>query len=187
MSATAAPFGIQPIYHPSGTIRLNNQVDGVLSTYGTAIYTGTPIKRDTNGTLIPTGTGADSAIGVFMGCQFTQTDGRRFVLPYWPAAQTYVAGSMIAQWAPFDATGEYEGQANGSLASTTIGESINLADTSQGSVYTGYSSQSLTATTTGSTAGTFIIVGLSERPGNAWGDAFTIVRVRVSTIQGPVA
>lgn len=183
---TSAPFGLRVIYHPSGNVRMENLPAGIVSGYGTSIFTGTPIKRDTNGTIIPCTTGADSCIGIFAGCQFSSA-GRRFILPYWPAGQSYDTGSMIAQWEAIDPYAILEGQANGSLAATTVGEGINLADASAGSTYTGISSQALNATVTGATAATFQIVGLSEYPNNEWGDAYTMVRVKISTVQGQVA
>ena len=185
MSATASPFGLRPVSHPSGTIRLSQLAGGVASAYGTALYTNTPIKRHTDGTLIATATGADETIGVFAGCEFSSS-GKRFVLPYWPAAQTYDAGTMIAYYTS-DPHITYEAQADGSIALTANGESINLANTSQGSVYTGQSTQALTATTTGASAGTFQIVNLAPYDDNAWGDAYTILRVKISTYQGVVA
>lgn len=185
MSATAAPTGLVPVYHPSGTIRIENQVDGVASAYGTALYTGTPVKRTTDGTLVAVGTGADVCIGVFQGCQFTSS-GKRFVLPYFPASQTYDAGSMIAYFT-MDPHIIYEGQASATMAATTIGEGINLANTSQGSTYTGFSTQALNATTTGTTAATFQVLNLAPYPNNAWGDAYPIIRVKISTYQGQVA
>src|SRR5215831_3145053 len=95
MSATLAPQGLVPERHPSGAIRVENRIDGVVSGYGTAIFTGSPVKNDTNGTLIPvTTTVADKCIGVFQGCMFSSA-GKRFVLPYWPAGQTYDAGSGL--------------------------------------------------------------------------------------------
>jgi hypothetical protein len=185
MSATASPFGVRPVSHPSGTVRLDQLAGGVVSAYGTAIYTNTPIKRDTNGTLIPCSTGADVSIGVFAGCEFTASS-KRFVLPYWPAAQTYDAGTMIAYYTS-DPHITYEAQADGAVPLTENGESINLANTSQGSVYTGQSTQALTATTTGASAGTFQIIGLAPYDDNEWGDAYTILRVKISSYQGPVA
>ena len=185
MSATASPFGVRPVSHPSGTVRLDQLAGGVLSTYGTSIFTNTPVKRDTNGTLIPCATGADVCIGVFAGCEFSSS-GKRFILPYWPAAQTYDAGTMIAYYTS-DVNITYEAQADGAVALTANGESINLANTSQGSVYTGQSTQSLTATTTGATAGTCQINGLAPYDDNAWGDTYTILRVKISSYQGVVA
>lgn len=188
MSATSQPVGLQPVFHPSGTIRQDSQINGVASGYATALYSGTPVKRTTDGTLIAVATGADSAIGVFMGCEFTSA-GNRFILPYWPASQTYDSNTnepMIAYFTS-DPNIIYEGQADGTLAATTIGEGINLANASQGSVYTGQSTQALNHTTTGATAATFEVLNLAPYPDNAWGDAFTKVRVKISTYQGQVA
>lgn len=185
MTATATPQGLQPISHPSGSLRIDQQIDGVASAYGTSIFSGTPIKRHTDGTLIVTTTGADSTIGSFAGCEFTSSS-RRFVLPYWPAAQTYDTGSCIVYFSS-DAGIIYEGQANGAVVATKNGESINLANSSQGSTYTGYSTQALTATTTGASAGTFQVIGLALYDDNAWGDAYTKIRVKISTYQAVVA
>ena len=185
MSSTATPFGVRPVSHPSGTVRLDQLAGGVAAAYGTALYTNTPIKRHTDGTLIAVGTGADVTIGVFAGCEFTASS-KRFVLPYWPAAQTYDAGTMIAYYTS-DVNITYEAQADGAVALTANGESINLANTSQGSVYTGQSTQALTATTTGATAGTYQIIGLAPYDDNAWGDTYTILRVKISSYQGVVA
>jgi hypothetical protein len=187
MSSTNAPFGLRLAFHPAGDPRIASLKDGILSTYGTAIYTGTPIKRDTNGTIIPVGTGADVCIGIFCGCQYTTTDGRRIISAYWPASTAYVAGSMIAQYEMIDGNAIYEGQADGSVAQTANGEGINLVDASTGSAYTGLSSQALNHTTTGATAATFQIVDVAPYPDNDWGDTYTIVRVKISTFQGQVA
>ena len=186
MTATAAPFGVSPVYHPSGDIRMRTSYK-IASAYGTGLYTGSPVKLTTDGTLIATATGADSFIGIFMGCQFISNN-RPFILPYWPAGQTYDVNTEMTAWiAPNDGLAEFEAQLNGTAASTIIGEAINLATASGGSIYTGISSQSLNATTTGATPGTFIVTGLAPYANNAWGDAFPIVRVKAGTIQGPVA
>ncbi|MFA5898608.1 MAG: hypothetical protein WC829_05790 [Hyphomicrobium sp.] len=179
------PQGIVPVYHPSGDIRQAQLKDGVASGYGTSLFSGTPVKFTTDGTLIATGTGADVMSGIFAGCQFT-TAQRRVILPYWPASQTYDAGSMIAFYQPIDTQAIYEGETAATVAATVVGEAINLDDTSQGSIYTGQSTQQLSATT-GATPGLFIIVGLAEYPNNAWGDPYVRLRLRIGSPQGPVA
>jgi hypothetical protein len=182
-----APFGLRPVYHPSGDVRVEQHANGIASGFGTAIFTGTPIKKATDGTIIPCAVGADVCIGVFAGCQFISGN-RPFILPYWPAGQTYdVNTRMVALWNPIDAVAEWEGLANGPVPQTAWGEGINLADASAGSIYTGLSSQHLNATVTGATPATFIVTGLPQYPDNTWGDAFTLLRVRISTVQGQVA
>lgn len=180
MSATSAPFGLRYVYHPSGEPRIETLWNGIASGYASALYTGSPVSIDpATGKLMATAV-AGPCVGIFCGCFFISGN-RPFKLPYWPAAQTYDANTpMWAEYTPFDTQGILEGQANGPLAQTALGESINLSSaTTSGSIYTGISSQVLTATTTGATAGTFIIQNLAPYPDNAWGDAYTIVRVRM--------
>lgn len=187
MSSTSAPFGLRPVFHPSGVIRQDVLDNGIASAYGTALYSGTPVKRTTDGTLVAVGTGADVAIGVFMGVEYTDASGRFVVSPYWPASATYASDGNMQVYFTSDPGIIYEGQANGAVDQAENGAGINLADASQGSTYTGQSTQSLDATTTGATAATFQVVDLAPYPGNSWGDSYTIVRVKISSYQGQVA
>lgn len=187
MSAVSAPFGVRPVFHPSGDVRLRDVSLGIASGYGTGLYSGTPVKYTTDGTLIATATGADSLVGIFAGCQFISNQ-RPFILPYWPAGQTYDANTAMTAWfSPMDALAEYEAQLDGSGAQSLVGQGINLVTAAGGSIYTGQSNQMLNHTATGATPGTFTVVGLAPYPDNVWGDAFTIVRVKAGTVQPPIA
>jgi hypothetical protein len=179
-AAPAAPFGLRYVYHPSGEPRIETLEKGIASGQASAIYTGSPVKIDpATGMLTPTVAGADSCIGLFAGCSFISGN-RPFILPYWPAGQTYDANTpMYAWYTPFDTQGILEGQANGPVAQIAVGEGINLVGAMSGSIYTGKSTQALNATTTGATPGTFIVQNVAPYPDNVWGDAFTIVRVRM--------
>lgn len=185
MSSTNQAQGLVPAWHPAGTIRQVQDVDAIASGYATALYTGTPVKYTTDGTLVAVGTGADVCIGVFAGCQYTSNN-KRFVSPYWPASQTYDAGSMLVNYTR-DPGIVYEGQADGSVALSARWEGINLVDTSQGSTLTGFSTQRLNHTTTGATAATFQVVGLAPYDDNAWGDSFTKLWVKIASYQGQIA
>jgi len=190
VSATNQSQGLVPVSHPSGTIRVDNLQNGIVSAFGTSIFTGTPVKRDTNGTIIPCASGVDVCIGVFQGAEWS-SNGKRFVLPYWPAGQTYdtndpIGNPMIAKFTS-DKEITYEGQASGPVAQAANGEGINLLNASQGSTFSGFSTQLLNATTTGATTATFQITNLAPYEDNAWGDAFTKLRVRISNYQGQVA
>lgn len=187
MTATSAPFGLRCVYHPSGEPRIETLVNGIASGYATALYTGTPIKLTTDGTIIATAVGADSTIGIFVGVFFI-SGGRPFQQAYWPAAQTFDANTtMWVQYEALDPNAIYEGQCDGTVAQTANGEAINLVTASTGSIYTQQSAQFLNHTTTGATPGTFIVQNIAPYPDNAWGDAFTIVRVRIGTYQAPIA
>jgi len=180
-AAPAAPFGLRYVYHPSGEPRIETLANGIASGQALPIYTGSAVSIDpATGKLMPTPVAAP-CVGLFCGCFFISGN-RPFKLPYWPAGQTFDAGTpMWAEYTPFDSQAILEGQANGPVAQTALGEAINLASaTPTGSVYTGISSQALAATTTGATPGTFIVQNIAGYPDNAWGDAFTIVRVRLT-------
>lgn len=185
MPSTASPQGVFPVSHPSGEIRQFTQVDGIASAYATGLWTGTPIKRTTDGTWVACGTGVEVIGAIFMGCEFTDTSGRRLILPNWPAAQTYTAGSMILKYQPIDNQGIYQGQTAATVAASVQGEAINLQNTSQGNIL-GQSTQALGAPT-GATNGMFRIIGLAPYPDNNWDDAYVNLYLMVSNPQGPVA
>lgn len=173
MSATASPFGLRPVSHPSGTIRIDTIVDGIASAYNTAIYENTAVKFVTGGTLTVAAAG-ENILGVFCGCEF-ESGGKRFVQNYWPASQTYTAGTMLAKHTS-DRGITYEIQGSGSYAQTAIGDCIDI-DTTSGNTTTGISTG-----TTGAVQGVAAqlqVMNLAPYGDNAWGDAFTIVRVRI--------
>jgi hypothetical protein len=180
MSGTpAAPYGLVPSRHPSGIIRIENQIDGIASGYTSSLFTGTPVTRTTDGTLIFTTGVAGTCIGVFQGCEFSAA-GKRFVLPYFPAGQTYDAGTMIAKYT-MDPDIIYEGQSVGSVVASKMGGGANVSGAAtSGSTFTGFSTQALDVGTD-ATAGTFIIVGLALYADNAWGDAFTRILVQIAS------
>ena len=187
MVATSAPFGFRPVYHPSGAIRQETLNSGILSTYGTAIYTGTPVKFDTNGTIIPcTSATSESLIGVFQGCEFSSA-GKFFVLPYWPASQAYDADGTMQAYYTSDPNIIYEVQSAGSVAAADVGESVGIQQSSTGSTFTGYSTQTCTTGQGASSGEPFQIVNIAGYPGNTAGDSFTIVRVKIQSYQGSVA
>lgn len=186
MTTASSPFGLRPVFHPSGVIRQRHLVNGIASGYATAIYTGTPVKPTTDGTLVASGTGADNMIGVFQGVEFSSAGAFR-ILPYWPASQTYDADGLMEVYFTFDKNIVYEAQMSATVASTVNFETTNLTQTSQGSVYTGQSTQTLTASTTGASAGLVQIIGIAPYSNNAWGDTYPIVRCVISTYSVPVA
>ena len=191
MTILSQPFGVEPAYHPSGVIRQDVLTNGIASGYATVIWTNSPVKFATDGTLIVVGTGADVAVGVFCGCEFSSA-GKFFVSPYWPAAQTYDNDGFMQAYFTSDKDIVYIAQADGAVAQTANWEGINLVDatTAHGSTFTGFSQQRLNHTTTGATAATFQVVGLEETGKygpNQWGDAFTILKVKISSYQGQIA
>lgn len=179
MSATAAPFGLRPVYHPSGSIR--SAASTIASGLATNIFQFSPVAFvPASGTLALAAAGA-RAIGVFMGCEFTPQDGRRRVSNFWPANQ--VATDIVAYYTR-DPYIVYEIQANGSLAQDDIGECADWTSngTNDGNTTTGLSTVALATPPAAAIAG-LQILGFSLYPDNVVGDAFTIAEVRIAEHQ----
>jgi len=201
MSATNAPFGLRPAFHPSGLDRAQALANGITSGLAVNILKGQPVVYSVaatvgstgaaNGTIIPAATPGNSAatsgyqvIGAFAGVEFTDTTGRRRVSNYWPASTAFQTGSCVAYFYN-DQNIVYEIQADGSLAQTAIGGEYNFSAITAGSTTTGLSQATLaTASAQANGAqGQMRVVDLAPYPDNAWGDAYTIVRVTMSYSQ----
>lgn len=186
MSQVAAPQGLKVSSHVSGDPRFFTLRDGIVSGYGTALYTGSPVQWDVNGTIKAVSAANDPILGIFAGCEYTNGD-RRFVQPYWPAGQTFNVNSMIAKVVPINDPGVILiGQTAATVGVTARGQGVNIGAGPTGSVYTGLSSQALSALV-GATAASFIVLDIVEQPDNDWGDPFVWLKLMVSNKQGQVA
>ena len=189
MSATSAPFGLRPAFHPSGLDRAQALAGGITSGYNTNIFKGQPVQYGTTangatlGTIIPAGTSGAWA-GAFSGVQWTDTTGRARVSNYWPANTAYTAGTCVAYFYN-DANIVYEIQADGSMAQTTIGNEYVFSNVTVGSTTTGLSQCTLNASSPAGNAAPsqMRVVDLAPYVDNAWGDTYTIVRVVNSASQ----
>jgi len=184
MSATSAPFGLRPAFHPSGLDRAQALANGIASGYNTSdILKGAPVRYNPSaGTIINAAAGAVYA-GAFAGCEFTDTTGRRRVSNYWPSGQTYQTGSCIAYFYN-DNNIVYEIQTDATIAQTSIGNEFNFSanagfTVTSGSNVTGLSTTGLGVSTAvgNGNPGDMRVVDLAPYADNAWGDPFVIVRV----------
>jgi len=184
MSQVPGPQGLRVAYHRSGDVRILELVDGILSGYASNIFTGSPVKMFSDGTInVMTTTVADPILGIFAGCEYTRPDGSRYLGPMWASGATYVAKSMKARIVAIDDPGiVLIGQTKASVALINRGEGINLGDNVQGSTFTGQSSQGLGAPT-GNTAGSFKLLDLVQQPDNDWGDPYVWVYVEPASFQ----
>jgi hypothetical protein len=212
MSTTFQPFGLKPVYHPSGLDRAvpfvgtNTFVPGTSYSAPYALSSGQsfwqfqPVAINTSGQLtIANQTAASGKVyGVFNGVEYTNSDGRRSVSKY-AAKTTLDASTNIVFWIFSDPALVYEAQVNGSATSAAIGTEYNF-DTTSGSTVTdgyaignggaGFSTTALLATAVGSgNLGQVRVVGLGRETAypagntNQWGDAYTIVQVQISNNQ----
>lgn len=184
MSATNAPQGFIPVYHPSGQI-VANLYEPTVAT-NAAIYKGDPVVLTgaTSVCTIAVGSGGSPGLvsGVFAGCEYINADGKPVYSPYWPGSTTGATG--IKYWIYDDLNIVYEVQGDGSVANTAIGDSANFT-AAAGSTYTGVTASVLqTSSLAGAaTAKQFRIIGLGQQVDNAWGDSYTVVRVQIAQNQ----
>jgi len=209
MSATFKPFGLKPVYHPSGLDRAvpfvgtNTFVTGSTFTApyslgsGETFYQYQPVSLTASGQLtIANQTAASGTVyGVFDGVEYTTAEGRRTVGKS-ASKVTLDAATQIVFWIFADPAIVYEAQVNGSASTGSIGRQYNF-DTTAGSLVTsgytigtggaGFSTTALLATPVATTVqGQVRVVGLGREVAyptgelNAWGDAFTIVQVQIA-------
>jgi hypothetical protein len=146
MATVFQPFGLKPVYHPSGLDRAtafagSNTFNGgdfsnvggtviyALSS-GQAFYQYQPLKINTSGQLLTADASASTGkvFGVFNGVEYTNSDGRRSVAKYATKA-TLDASTQIIFWIFSDPALVYEVQSKGSVTALAIGSEYNF-DTS---------------------------------------------------------
>ena len=209
MSTTFKPFGLKPVYHPSGLDRAvpfvgtNTFVTGSTFTAPYSLSTGQtfyqyqPVSLTASGQLtIANQTAASGTVyGVFDGVEYTTAEGRRTVGKS-ASKVTLDAATQIVFWIFADPAIVYEAQVNGSASTGSIGRQYNF-DTTTGYTVTdgytigtggaGFSTTALLATPVATTVqGQVRVVGLGREVAyptgelNAWGDTFTIVQVQIA-------
>jgi hypothetical protein len=174
MSSTSAPFGLRPVYSPSGVVRPTAY--SIDPTYSSTIYQNQPVKL-VDGNLEAAGAG-DRFIGTFQGVEWTDSDGRRRVSNKWVAQAN---ATEIVAYATLDPSIVYEIQSNAAMTAADIGGQYDFTAAS-GNTTTGLSSQMLGVSTLANNAG-LRVIGITPGANNAWGDNYVIVQVQISEHQ----
>lgn len=186
MSATNAPFGFRPSYHPSGQMRPKAYT--IASTYAANIFQGDPVKLVDAGTVqlgtsdgTRTGTvDSISLLGVFAGCQYIDSLGKPTLTPFWPTGTT---ATDIVAWVYDDPETifqvQYNNPSSGTTVQTAVGEECDWTVASPGgSTATGLSNTYLTAIQ--GTSGQFQITGWALNINDALTDAYIVATVRIN-------
>ena len=188
MSTTFNPFGLKPVYHPSGLDRAvpfvgtNTYNPGTTYTApyslssGQSFFQFTPVALTASGQLTIAAQAAASTTvgrvyGSFDGVEYTNSDGRRAVAKY-ASKTTLDASTQIIFWICADPALVYEIQCNGSVTTAAIGTQYNF-DTTTGSTVSsgtaigvggaGFSTTALLATAVAAGAqGQVRVVGLGR-------------------------
>ena len=180
MSSVSQPFGLRPVYSPSGVVRPTAY--SILTGYAANILQNQPVKIVTSstgeGTIAAAAIG-DRFIGTFQGVEFTDSDGRRRVSNKWTASQ---AGTDIVAYVTLDPTIVYEIQSNAALAVTDIGKQYDFTTIGTGSTVVGISQMMLDVASAAANA-SFRLIGITPGPDNNWGDTYVIAQVQISEHQ----
>ena len=182
MTAVSAPFGFVPDNHISayGTRGESAYPGGISSAYASDIYKFQPVALTTAGVLNPVSANNVDFIGVFAGCEYTDSNGKRVVSDKWLAST--VATEVVAY--VWDDPGViYEVQGDGSYAQTAVGDQVNITNFANQVSSTGRSAATAGTVVGVGVQGPFRGIGVSPRVDNAWGDAYTIIRVMIARHQ----
>lgn len=211
MATVFKPFGLKPVYHPSGLDRAtafvgtNSYNTGTTYTApyslaaGQSFYEFQPVAITAAGQLtIAATTSSGKVFGSFNGVEFTDSQGRRSVAK-WISKAALDASTEILFWVFSDPALVYEAQVNGSATTASIGKEYNFDATagyttadgiSIGNGGAGFSTTALASTPVAAGAqGQVRVVGLGREvaypsgSNNAWGDAYTIVQVQICNNQ----
>ena len=186
MALTAAPYGLKPVNRVDGMPYAGAVQEFLIDPAGegTNLFYGQVVIVGADGYIaLSTATGADittnnlggsgvGAMGVFVGCEFTNAQGQRMWSQYYPSGTTGVVKAKVVT----DPNVVFQAQLDGSGAQTVLGTNTFFAavqSTSTGSTQNGNSTTALDATVQ-TTAAAFRIVGFASTPG----DAFTDVLVK---------
>ena len=192
MASTASPYGFKPVNEIGGLPYAGSTRSFALNPagYGTNIFNGSLVYVATTGYLqlvtadgsdgttnaFPAGTTLTGAVGVFVGCSYTNSLGQTVFSQYYPASALNAVAFVVD-----DPNTVFQAQANGSLTIADLGSNITLANaqsTSTGSTTSGNSNVALNATTKTTTA-PFRVIGFPNMVGfSVVGDAYTDVFVK---------
>jgi hypothetical protein len=123
MANPQAYYGFQPLRHRGGGVVRASEYR-ILSAYNTAIRRGDPVKLLDDGSIGLAAAG-DRAIGIFQGCQWTDTDGTPQFNPMWIASRATLGSAPAKAFVFDDKNISFKVRSGGTIAVSSIG---NLAD-----------------------------------------------------------
>ena len=191
MASTSSGYGFVPVKKVGATSNNHGQESFLIDPAGVAqnIGYGSVVSITAAGYLqLAPGTGADAttnnlggssvgAIGIFVGCEYVNSEGQLIFGQYYPSGTLNATAYVVT-----DPNVVFQVQADGALAQTNLGQNLEFAAaqnaTTSVNTTTGKSNMQLDASAVQSTTAAFKIVGFSDRPGSAIGDAYTDVLVK---------
>ena len=186
MSTTSAPRGLRPIGILGGAPFAGSTREYLIkSGYSTAIFNGDVVgfanvaSSTDDGYLVrETAAGEVNPIGVFLGVSYTDPNTSQPTFKqHYPGS---ISASDIKAVVAVHPHTLYEVQADGAVAQTSLGMTIDLVQTSSGNTTTGNSGLQADADTASVGGELFKIVDFVNRPGSSVGDTYTDLVVMLS-------
>lgn len=186
MSTTSAPRGLKPIGILGGMPFAGSTREYLIkSGYSTAIFNGDVVgfanvasSTDDGHLVRETAAGEVNPIGVFLGVSYTDPNTSQPTFKqHYPGS---ISASDIKAVVAVHPHTLYEVQADGAVAQTSLGMTIDLVQTSSGNTTTGNSGLQADADTASVGGELFKIVDFVNRPGSSVGDTYTDLVVMLS-------
>ena len=186
MSTTSAPRGLKPVGILGGMPFAGSTREYLIkSGYSTAIFNGDVVgfanvaSSTDDGYLVrETAAGEVNPIGVFLGVSYTDPNTSQPTFKqHYPGS---ISASDIKAVVAVHPHTLYEVQADGAVAQTSLGMTIDLVQTSSGNTTTGNSGLQADADTASVGGELFKIVDFVNRPGSSVGDTYTDLVVMLS-------
>lgn len=174
MSNTNAPFGLRPVRQLSGCADISISPYTIASSEATAMALGSPVKLTGTGTNIALAAAGDTAVGVFAGVEYLNTQGEHVRSQYWPAGTVTYDGTDAQALVWDDPNIIFEIQ-TATLAKADVGQ---LADWVAGTLDTLNKRSGAYLDSSLATSGKGLrILRLADKVGNDYG-AYAIAEVR---------
>lgn len=179
MSAVLQPFGLRPVYAPGTQAQARRYDNGIASGYASSILKYQPVALNSAGQIVAATSGADF-LGSFAGVTWFDSAGVPHSYNQWIAGTVVESNTPFWVWVFDDPTQEFQIQCDGSVAQSNGGQiNFTAANIANGSTVVGLSQATGQASSlTTSNQAQLRITELDLSIGNAWGDAYTIVRVQ---------
>jgi len=185
MSATLQPFGLKPVYAPGTHAQARRYDYGIASGYANNILQYQPVALNSSGQIVTVTSASADFLGSFGGVMYFDSLGIPHEVNQWVGGTTYQSNTPMWVWVYDDPTQIFQIQADGSVVQSMAGQvNFTAANLANGSTTVGLSqatAQASSLTTSGQ--GQLSIAELDLSIGNAWGDAYTILRVRMARSQ----
>ena len=185
MASTATPYGLKPVKRADGMPYAGATTTYLIDPAGLAnnIFYGSVVQMRNSGYIeLADGTGADittnnfggssiGAMGVFVGCDYINTQGQFVTAQYYPTGTTGVVHAYVVS----DPMVIFQAQLDGAGLQTIVGTITKFPAaqhaTTSGNTLTGNSTMAVDATVQ-TTAGGFLVLGFASEASDAFPDVF---------------